>query len=418
MSGRTGGLRRHADFRRLLLAQSVSNVGSEVSLLAVPLVAVVALDASIFEVALLTTVERIAFLLVGLPAGVWCDRLRRRPVLITADLVRAGALGAVSVSAGLGTLSLAQLYAAVAVVGVATVFFDVAYQSYLPGLVGREHVLEGTAKLEASRTVAYTVGPGLAGVLVQVASATGALALDAASFLWSGAWLARIRAVEPDPPARAAGVRPSLGRDVLTGLRFVFGHPYLRPIAVYGATLVLFNSAQRAIVVVFLTRTLGVSAGTVGLLITATSGGAIAGAALARPLARRFGDARTIVAVTLGGGVLGLLVPLAHRGPALAAFVVGGAGSALSVVVFNILQVGFRQLVTPAELLSRMNATMRFVLWGAAPVGGLLGGVAAAALGVRGAMWVSAAGALLSVGWLLASPLRTRRSLPTGVGSP
>jgi MFS family permease len=400
---RPGLLRRHRDFRRLWAAQLVSEVGTSVSYLAVPLVAVTVLDASTFQVGLLVAAQATAFLLVGLPAGAWVDRVRRRPVLIAADLARAGLLGSVPVAAALDVLTLAQLYVVVLLMGVGTVFFDVAYQSYLPRLVGRDDLVEGNGRLEASRSVALTAGPTVGGYLVQWLTAPFALAADAASFLWSAGWIARIRHPEPPPePARRA-----LRQEIVEGLRFVLRHPVLRALAATGATAVIFISTQQAVLLVFLVRELGLAAGTIGLLFTAASLGTVAGAVAAPALTRRVGTRRAMLWYPVAAGAFGLLTPLADTGWRLAFVVAGGGLGSAAVVAYNIVQVSYRQSCCPDELLGRMTATLRFLMWGATPLGGVLGGVLGTQLGLRPTLWVSAVGLLLASGWLFASPLRS-----------
>lgn len=408
---RSGLISRHGDFRRLWIGNAVSQVGTQVSMLAVPLLAVLTLHASTFQVGLLTAAENAAFLLIGLPAGAWVDRLRRRPVLIAGDLLRAALLASLPLAAALGVLTLGQLYAVVFAVGVCTVFFDIAYQSYLPSLVGREHLVEANGRLEANRGVAYAVGPTVAGYLVQALTAPFALLVDAASFAWSAWWNVAIQHREP-PPAAA---HRSLRREITAGLRQVFGHPVLRATAGYGSCTVLFMALARAVEVVFLVRTVHLSPAGIGLLYSLSSLGAVAGALVGAPVGRRLGPSRTMLWSALVAHLFMLLIPLTGPGLRLAYYAVGVAVSSLCIVVFNIVSVSYRQTLCPDHLLGRMNATMRFMIWGALPVGGLIGGALGTALGLRATLWVSAFGGLLAVGWLVASPLsNTRERQPVG----
>jgi MFS family permease len=401
-------VRSDRDFRHLWIGNAVSQVGTQVSLLAIPIVAALSLQASTWEVAVLRATGNLAFLLIGLPAGVWCDRVRRRPVLILGDLGRAVALGSIPLAWAMHALTLPQLYAVAFCVSMLTVFFDVSYQSYLPGLVGRKRIVDGNGALEATRTVAYTVGPTFAGFAIQWLSAPVAVIIDAISFLWSGSWIASIRAHEAKP---VQPERRHMAREIVEGLRFVFGHSALRAIAIYGSTTVLFGAAQGAVLILFLLRTLRLSPGGVGLLYTCSSVGAVIGAFTATPIARRIGQSRGIMFASALGGFAGLLVPIATRGPALGCFVVGSAASSFGIVVFNIIQVSFRQMLCPEHLLGRMNATMRFVLWGTSPVGALLGGALGTWLGLRTTMWVTAVGGLIPFLVLILSPLRRARDL-------
>ncbi|GIH18661.1 MFS transporter [Rugosimonospora africana] len=398
---RRGLIFGHRDFRRLWIGETVSQFGSQVSMLAMPLIAALTLRASTFQVGVLSAVGYAPFLVFGLLAGAWVDRARRRPVLIASNLLRAAVLVVVPVAAALRVLSLAQLYVVEFALGLGTLFFDVAYQSYLPALIGREHLVEGNGRLEASRSTAYALGPGAAGSLVQALTAPVAVLVDAASFVWSAAWICAIRGREPavPPPERPRALLGEVGE----GLRLVAGHRALRALALYNASAVLFLSAEQALEVVFLVRTVRLSAAGVGLLFSVASVGAVLGAFAAGPLGRHFGEVRTIVGAALLGHAFMLLVPLTVPGPRLALFGVGTGVCSFGVVVFNIVSVAFRQRLCPDRLLGRMNATMRFLSWGMAPVGALLGGVAGAAIGTRATLWCSGAGGLLPVLWLLRS---------------
>ena len=288
-----GELWRHADFLKLWGAQSISQFGTQVSALAIPLAAILVLDASAFQVASLTTVEFLPFLLFALPAGVWVDRLRRKPILVLADLGRAAALGSIPLAYALGALTIWQLYAAGFVTGTLTVFFDVSYQSYLPSLVGREHLVEGNSKLEVSRSAAQVGGPGLGGLLVGLMTAPYAILVDAVSYLVSAAGLAAIRREEP-APHRATDV-PSMRRELWEGLRYVLGHPYWRALSICVAVSNFFGTVAWSIVLVYAVRRLDLSAELIGLVLALGSIGAVAGALLAPPVGRLLGVGRTIL---------------------------------------------------------------------------------------------------------------------------
>lgn len=384
-----GLIRNHPDFHRLWLGQSISQLGSQISALAIPLTAVLALHAGTFAVSLLTTLQYLAFLVLGLPAGAWVDRIRRRPLMITSDLTRAGVLASVPVAAALHRLTLPHLYAVVIVMGLCTLLFDVAYQSYLPGLIHREQLVAGNGALEASRSVASVLGPGLAGWLVQAVTAPIALVLDAASFGWSAAWLAAIRQPEPQPtPAR----HREMPRDIGAGLRLVFGNPTLRALGIYGTAAVLALAVEHAIEVVFLVRTVRLTAATIGLLSMLGSLGAIVGATTAPRTLARFGATRTMLGTATAAMTFRLLIPLTGPGPRLVLFTLGSAVASYGIVAFNVVSVAYRQQLCPDHMLGRMNATIRFLSWGAMPLGALLGGALGTLIGLRGALWVSAAG--------------------------
>ena len=405
-----GVLLRHRDFRLLWGGETVSELGSQVSLLAIPLLAVGTLHATTFEMGLLTAASTAAFLIVGLPAGVWVDRVRRRRLMISADIGRLLALGSIPVAYAVGGLTLAQLFVVTLVSGILTVFFDVAYQSYLPALVGREHLVEGNAKLTGSAEVAAVAGPSVAGGLVQAIGSAAAVGVDSASFLVSAVSVAAIRAPEPKPIAPAGG-HPKLWQGIAEGLHFVFGNALLRALAATTATANLFSGIAAAVEIVFLVRVVHASAGVIGLLFALGGVGGVAGAFAAGPIARLLGGARaTIAGIAISAGAL--LIPLTMPGAGLLYFGVGLMLVSFSATVYNVNQVSFRQRLCPDRLLGRMNATMRFVVWGVLPVGALLGGILGATFGLRPTLWVGAIGQAVAGIWLLASPMRRLKDFP------
>ncbi len=405
-----GVLLGHRDFRLLWGGETVSELGSQISLLAIPLLAVRTLHATTFQMGLLTAASTAAFLIVGLPAGVWVDRIRRRRVMIGADLGRLVALGSIPVAYALGWLTLIQLFVVTLVSGILTVFFDVAYQSYLPALVGRDHLVEGNAKLTGSAEVATVAGPSIAGGLVQAIGASAAVAVDSISFLVSAAAVTAIRSPEARPEVPADG-HPKLVHDMAEGLRFVFENALLRAIAATTATANLFSGIAAAVEIVFLVRSVHASPASIGLLFAMGGVGGILGALAAGPIARRFGGARATI-VGIAGNVGALLLPLTMPGAGLLFFGFGMVAISFSAVVYNVNQVSFRQRLCPDRLLGRMNATMRFVVWGVLPIGALIGGALGSVAGLRPTLWVGAAGQAVAGIWLLASPMRTMRDFP------
>ena len=411
-------LLRNPDFARLWMAETVSQLGTQVSVLAIPFVAIEILRASTFEVALLNVVDFLPFLLIGLPAGVWVDRLRRRPVMIAGDVGRAAALATIPLAYLAGVLTVVQLYAVGFAVGVLTVFFDVAYQSYLPSVVARDQLQDGNAKLEISRAGAQVVGPGLAGILIGVLRAPIAVALDALSFLGSALFLLLIRRPEtpPTPHDSAHGPRPGMRHEMAEGLRYVVGHPYLRNIAACTATSNLFGNIANAVLLVFAVRELGMTAEAIGLAFSIGATGALLGALLANRISSRLGVGPTIIifAAMAGPALLPLtLAPAGTATPVLVAFVaIYGFFGGLSAVVYNVAQVSLRQAITPTRMQGRMNATMRWFVWGTIPIGGVLGGVLGSVLGVRAAMLIGIAGTTLAVAPVLFSRVRGIREMP------
>lgn len=402
---------RIRDFRLLLAGAAAGQLGAQVTLVALPLVAVLELNAPAFQVGLLTAAETAAFLLVGLPAGAWVDRMRKLPLMIRADMVRAVAMASIPLAGVAGVLTMAQLYLVALVTGVATVFFDVAHQSYLPRLLPKDQLVSGNGALETIRSTAQVAGPGLGGGLVQLLGAALAIAADAAGYALSALFLWAIKRPEerPEPVPDA-----SLRKDIGEGLRFVFAHPLLRVIAFTTGLGNFFTATLMATQSVFLVRVLGLAPGVVGLVLSASAVGGLAGALCAGRLAVRLGQARLIWLSALVTGPFALLWPLSGRGAGAVLFAVGSGVVFFGAVVYNVAQVSFRQSLCPPRLLGRMNATLRFLMWGTLPLGALAGGALADAFGARTALVWCAAGFLAVPLPLLLSPLRRMRDLPAG----
>jgi MFS family permease len=415
------GLLRQADYRNLWIAETISQFGTQVSLLGVPLVAIALLDATPFQVALLGTIEFLPFILFSLPAGAWVDRLRRRPILIVADIGRALSLGSIPVAWQLGVLSIEQLYIVGFVTGMLTVFFDVSYMSYLPSLLQPHEILEGNSKLEISRTVAQTAGPALGGGLIGMVGAPLAILGDSLSFLASAGFVSRIRRREPAPDAHrdAHGeARVTIRREVAQGLRYVFGNAYLRSIAASTATSNLFSNITFATYLVYVVRDLHLDVATIGIVLGIGNLGAVVGAFTATRLGRRFGIGPVIVGAMFLSGPAAILVPLASLAWAIPLLVAAQSLIGFSSVVYNVNQVSLRQSITPQRMQGRMNATMRFLVWGTIPVGATIGGVIATTAGVTQAIWVGSVLGCTAVLPVLLGPVRNLRDMPTAPSEP
>src|SRR6188472_4070011 len=302
-----GGLWHHGDFLRLWTGETISQFGSQISQLAIPLTAILVLDATAFEVAALTTVEFLPFIIFTLPAGVWVDRMRRRPILIAGDVVRALLLGSIPIAYVLDALTLGQLFVVGFLFGICTVFFDVAYQSYLPSLVERDQIIDGNSKMEISRSAAQVRGPGLSGVIVTVFTAPYAVLIDAISFVGSGLFLLGIKKAEPPVSVNEDGSKPKLWPQLKEGLRFVLGNPNLRAQAGCTATSNFFSSLGFAIILVFAVRELHLSAGLIGIVLSIGSLGSMLAAFTATRISQRFGIGPTTMAVGLVWGPAFLL---------------------------------------------------------------------------------------------------------------
>ena len=403
------GLLGDHDFRGLFLSTTVSQFGQQVTMLALPLAALAALDVSEFEVGVLAAMTSLAFLLIGLPAGAWVDRMRRRNVLVSCDLIRSVLLLTVPIAWWADVLTIWQLYVVALVGGVFTVFFDVAYQSYLPYLVGRAGLLEGNAKLETVRSTAQLSGPALAGQLIGWLGAPLALLVDAVTMGASAVFVVRIRRREPRPEVVP---RSRITSEVREGLAFVLRSPHLRAIVSSTGLTNLCSSAFTAMQLVYLERELGLTAGQIGLLLSTFGVGGLLGSFAARPLAARIGEGRVLWVSLLVATPGMLIMPAVGADWTLLLAAAGMILFGVGTVVYNVTQLSFRQRVTPDRMLGRMNATVRFLVWGVIPLGSLLGGALGQACGSQTALWITGAGCCLGFLPVFLSPLRNMRELP------
>ncbi|HKG24292.1 MAG TPA: MFS transporter [Thermomicrobiales bacterium] len=408
MRVRRTGLWLHRDFLRFWAAQSVSQVGTQVSMLALPLIAALTLDASPFEVGVLAAAGQAPMLLVGLFAGAWVDRRHRRPVMMLADLGRAGVLLAIPIAAALDLLGMGLLYVVAFVAGTLTVFFDVSYLSYVPTLVGRNGLVEANGKLEATASVAQVTGPGLGGLLVALLTAPFAILVDAASFLVSALFLSRIRTTEP-PPA-PAHERPGVLHEIREGLRHVGHEPILRSLVGCSAVTNLFGYAFLAVYVLYMAQELGLGSAAIGLVFATGGVGAFVGAMLAGPVARRFGTGWTLIGAQFGFGFTGMFVPLAVLVPrfALPCVVASEFLQWLMFLIYVVNAISLRQRLTDHRIQGRVNATFTTVARGMQPLGSLLGGWLGSRIGLPWTLVAGEAGMFVAFAWLLASPLRRR----------
>jgi MFS family permease len=413
-----GGLWGHADFMRLWTGQTISEFGSQVSGLAIPWVAAVGLHASPFAFSLLGVVGLLPFILFALPAGVWVDRLRRKPILIVGDAARAVLLAVIPVLWALDVLAIWHLLVISFVVGVLTVFFDVAYQSYLPSLVDREQLVEGNAKLQLTVSTANVAGPGVAGALIAAITAPYAIVVDAISFVVSTAFMIPIRRPEILPERSEGAPKPRMLPELKEGLAFVVRHPHLRAIAACTGSSNFFGAIGFTIALLYLVRTLHLSSFEVGFYFAMFGAGSIVGALAANPVQRAIGVGRAIVLPALLFPVFGFSVPLAPTGFPLPVLIAGALVGGYSQVAYNITQVSLRQAITPERLQGRMNASMRWIVWGTLPLGQLAGGAIASAYGLRTGLWVSAIGSVFTFLPVLLSPVRSIGEMPAPVTPP
>jgi len=426
---RFGGLLRQRSFRLLWIGETISQLGNAMAVVGVPLVAVIVLHASTFVVGVLTAAAWLPWLLIGLPAGAWVDRLPARRVMIACDVISAVVYASVPAAAWAGVLTTGQLVAASLLGGAASVLFMTAYQVYLPSLVKPDELIEGNTKMQGSASAALFAGPSLAGLVAQLLGAVTALLGNAVSFLVSAACLVGTGPAGAGLVAapRRAGLRrlkrrsagPGSGglrREIADGLLLVLRDPFLRQLSTFWAVANLALTGYTALLVVFLVRVIGLTPGSVGLLTAIPGIGGILGAVLTGRITTRLGTARGLLLSTLCAVPFGLLIPLTGPGLRLAFYVMGSLLAYTGIAVGNIIIAAFRQSYSPPGMCGRVTATMRFLIFGTSPIGALLGGSLGTWLGVRNALWVLLGAVALSGTLLLTRALTSGRDLPSVVG--
>lgn len=432
---------RHPNYARLWTAATVSLFGTQVSQIAIPFIAAVLLNASPGEVGLLTTVEFLPFLLFTLPAGVWVDRFPKKRILIVGDLGRAVMLVSIPIAFALGGLTIWQLYVVGFVNGLMTVFFDVADQSYLPTILERDELVEGNAKLQISQSSAQILGQPFGGGIVALLTAPVAVLIDAASYLGSAGLILTIRDrgrrassapaiseanaavasaehgagdAQTEGSTNVAGTAAGgMRSQIMDGLRYILRHEYLGNIAATTATSNLFGNIGMAIFPVYAYKVLLLTPTAVGTIGGLGGAGVLLGALIASRIQARLGIGRTILLTAAALGPIGLLLPLATPETAfwfLSASIFLGS---INNVVYNVSQVSLRQAITPEHFLGRMNATMRFLVWGTIPIGSLIGAGLSEIVGVRPTIWISAILSLFAFLPVLFSKVRAIQTIPT-----
>jgi len=440
---------RHPNYARLWTAATVSLFGTQVSQIAIPFIAAVLLNASAGEVGLLTTIEFLPFLLFTLPAGVWVDRFPKKRILVIGDLGRAAMLVSIPIAYAVGGLTIWQLYVVGFVNGLMTVFFDVADQSYLPTILERDELVEGNSKLQISQSSAQILGQPFGGGIVAVLTAPVAVLVDAASYLGSAGLILTIReraraiisgdrrapgavesfesseadSVAASPSAGASVVadaavaandRTGMRAQIMDGLRYILHHDYLGNIAATKATSNLFGNIAFAIFPVYAYKVLLMSPATVGTVGGLGGAGVLVGALVANRVQARIGVGRTIILAAAATGPVGLLMPLATPEVAFWFLSVSFFLAGVLNVVYNVSQVSLRQAITPEHFLGRMNATMRFLVWGTIPIGSLIGAGLSEVIGVRATIWVGSVLGLFVFLPVLFSRVRNVQTIPTG----
>jgi Transmembrane secretion effector len=400
------------DFAKLWVGETISEIGTQVTLFALPLVAILTLKATVFEVGVLNALRFVPVIVVAVLAGVGLDRHRRRPVLIICSAASAVLIGLIPLAQAAGLLSLGLLYAVTLLVGTLGVCFDVGALAYVPYLVGRQHLIEANSKLQASNAFAGIAGPGLAGLLIGLITAPITLTVDAASYLFSVAGLIAIRKPEPAPEA---GPRPPMRRSMAEGFRAVYGTRLLRVLLAQSATLNVGFGATSTIFTVYAVRTLGLTPLKLGIALGALQAGALLGALGAAMVKRAIGLGRTLAFSILAVSASPLLLLLPHSASlaAVAVFAASWLGHGFGIAIWNVNTITLRQAVTPTRVLARMNATYRMLLFGALPLGAMAGGLLGSVLGLHTALVVAVIVLTVPIAWIIFSPVFRLTEIPT-----
>jgi Na+/melibiose symporter-like transporter len=404
----------NTDFVKLWAGETVSLIGTQVTQFAMPLVAILTLNATALQVGVLNALRFVPVIFVALFAGVWLDRRRRRPVLTTCALGNAVLVGLIPLASVTGALSIGLLYAVTTLVGTLTVVFDVGALSYVPFLVERRHLPESNGKLQASFAVAGIAGPGLAGLLVGLITAPITLSVDAVSYLFSAAGLITIRKQEPRPEAPAE--RPSIRHSIAEGFHAVYGSRLLRTLLTQSAALNIGFGAVSTVFVVYGVRVLGLTPFKLGIAVGSLALGALCGALSATRVRKALGLGRTMAVSTVGVSASPLLL-LIPRGASLVAMVfliAGWLGHGFGISIFNVNAITLRQALTPVRVLARMNATYRMLIFGALPIGAVIGGALGNAVGLRPALVISVIVLTSPMLWLFFSPVFRLKEMPLG----
>ncbi|WP_457099583.1 MFS transporter [Microbacterium sp. P5_E9] len=406
-----GSLWRDRNFLTLWSGQALSQFGSQITGLALPVLAVLILDANEWEIGVLGASEFAAFLVVGLPAGAWIDRMRKRHVMIWADAVRAVALGALPILAAFGALEIWHMYLVALIMGVATVFFDVSNQSFIPSLVRSDQIAEANGKLQATEQLAHLAGPAAGGWLIGVFTAPIAIIIDAGTYVASFFTLLftkdheKLRSPEDHAP---------LLKEIGEGLRWVFGNPLLRRIVGTTGVANFFGTISQTLLPIFVLRELGLTPAMFGLVFSISAIGGLLGAIATPRIVARIGEARAIPLSAIGFCLVPFFLPAISLVPELAFpfLVIQFFFASFTVLLYNITQVTFRQRITPPRLLGRMNASVRFVVWGVMPIAALLAGALGTWIGVVPTLWIAAVGELLAGLFVITGPFWSMRELP------
>ncbi len=410
MKWHANGLWNNGDFVKLWIGHTISNFGSGITSLALPLTAILVLSATPAQMGLLSALGGISVVVFGLLAGVWVDRLRRRPILIIADIGRAVLLGSIPLATLLGVLHLEQVYVVAALTGILSVFFNVADESFLPSLIPQEQLVEANSKLGMSDALAEISGPALAGPLIQLVGAPFAIVFDALSFLPSALSIGLIRTPEPQPlPVKQ---RQSAWRESIEGLRMIRENALLRALAISAALFNFFGNFIGTLYVLYIVREVHAAPLVIGFLVATGGVSALIGTIIARRVIQRIGPGMAIGGMLSLYGLTGVLIPLAHDplGLAVALLFTGQLFGDASVAIYLIAEVSLRQAIIPNAFLGRVNASMQFLTQGLGPGAAILAGIAGSLIGLRLTIFIGVLGVIFAGMWLLVSPVRRVRS--------
>jgi MFS family permease len=403
---------RHPDFRTLWIGATISDFGSAITSLALPLTAVLILQASPAQMGFLGAAGTLPALLFSLLAGVWVDRVRRRPLLIGADLGRAVLIGAIPLIAMFGILRIEYLYLVSFLAGSLTLVFDIASTSWLPQIVSRERLVEGNSKLALSGSVASIAGPGLAGSLIQLLTAPLAMLVDAASFLGSALCLSLIRPHEET--AARSGPHASVWHEIGEGLQWIVKTTSLRAMTISSGLGSLAISMQQTVFILFVSRELRLAPTYLGIVVASGGIASVLGAFFADQVAKQLGPGPAIICGTTLGCLSQAVIPLTH-GPVLIQMVLLICAQCIRGIgtpIYSINQLSVRQMLTPDWVLGRVNASRRFIVFGISPIGALIGGALGELIGLRLTLVAATAVMLCALLWLISSPLRTLSEPP------
>ncbi len=400
---------RNPDHRLLLVSVAASQVGLQIAYFSVSIIAVVVLDLSEAQIGVLNAMDQIALVMFGLLVGAWVDRMRRKPIVVVSEALRAVLMLSIPVAWMLDALAAWQLYAVMFLLGLVSVFFDVAQGSYVPMLIDNDRLTGANSHIQGLRSASDTGGPLAAGPLVSLLTAPVAVAVAVASFAVSAFSMWRIRFQEPDP---VEPEKPNLRAEIAQGIRFILKDPIVRTVAFSSAWCNLSVGAFQAMLVVFLIRDTGQSSAVVGLILAGSGVGGVLGAMLVGKISAKAGMGRTaLVALALSGPGMAVVAMSGPGWGAVCAFF-GQILYVAAIVAFNVNVVSYRQAITPDAIQGRVNATQRVISWGTVAVGSILGGFAGGAIGARSVLFIAAAMLFAGCLVLLKTPIRTLKELP------